>query len=254
MQKNYRLWILLCIFVLWACAPKVEQSTSPYWAYEGEEGPEHWGELDPDFATCGTGTHQSPIDVSKSVEKDLTNLVFNYQLSELNILNNGHTVQVNYDEGSYLELDGVQYNILQFHYHTPSEHTVEGIEFSAELHVVHKNSAGKLAVISILLKEGFFNKAYQPFIDNLPTEKNDVQNVGVKIDVFSLLPNIYTTYRYNGSLTTPPCTEGVQWLVFTTPVQISSEQLIKLQTVFDHDNNRPVQPLNDRILDEDNTP
>ena len=259
MQKKLFLLGLLVItsLIMSACAPQAEESHATeavHWTYEGEEGPEHWGEINPDYAACGTGKSQSPIDVKAAEGDDLTNISFNYQPSEVNILNNGHTVQVNYDSGSYIELDGVRYDVAQFHYHAPSEHAVDGKLVAAELHIVHKNADGGLAVVGILLDEGAQNDAFQPFIENLPAEESEVSDAGVKINAADLLPVVQTTYRYSGSLTTPPCSEGVNWLLMTTPVEISTEQISALESLFDHGNNRPVQPLNDRPLVEDNTP
>ena len=250
--------MLISSLILGACSFRQAQESQPvsapaHWTYEGEEGPQHWGEIDPTYATCGTGTKQSPINITAQNEKDLTNIVFHYQPSEVNILNNGHTVQVNYDAGSYIELDSVRYDVAQFHYHAPSEHTIDGKSFAAEIHIVHKNADGQLAVVGILLKEGAENKAFAPFINNLPAEKTDLKDAGTKINAADFLPTVQTTYRYSGSLTTPPCSEGVSWLVMTTPVELSSAQLNKLDALFEN-NNRPVQKLNDRPLVEDNTP
>jgi len=253
MKHHQRIWILL-VFIIVACAPKQEQARSPHWTYEGEEGPEHWGDLDPSYAVCSDGKSQSPIDVSNPSEKDLTNIVFHYEASAVNILNNGHTVQVNYDAGSDIELDTVRYELLQFHYHAPSEHVIDGKSFPAEIHLVHKNAEGGLAVIGILLEEGNENSAFDPFMNHLPTEKSEVQDAGVTIKVHEFLPVIQTTFRYSGSLTTPPCTEGVSWLLMTMPVGLSAEQLSKLESIFEDGNNRPVQPLNERPLDEDSSP
>src|SRR5687768_16303190 len=246
---------VLVLILMWfsACAPQQAEPASPHWTYEGEEGPSHWGELNESYATCSVGKSQSPIDVANPSAQDLTNIVFHYQPSKVNILNNGHTVQVNYDAGSYIELDGVRYDIAQFHYHAPSEHEIGGKLFAAELHIVHKSAKGKLAVVGLLLQEGSANAALDPFLNNLPAEKSEAKDVGVKINVMDFLPSIQTTYRYSGSLTTPPCSEGVSWLVMTTPVELASAQLSKLESLFEA-NNRPVQPLNDRFVIEDNTP
>lgn len=260
-QKSaFLLTAILTLFLLTlsACGAKSTpehetSSSSAHWTYEGEEGPAHWGELDPAYEMCGKGKSQSPIDISSPNEQDIANIVFHYQPSEVNILNNGHTAQVNYDTGSYIELDGARYDVAQFHYHAPSEHEVDGKLFAAELHIVHKSADGKLAVVGLLFQEGSANPALDPFINNLPAEKSDVKDAGVKINVMDFLPDIQTTYRYSGSLTTPPCSEGVSWLVMTTPVELSSDQLSKLEGLFEA-NNRPVQPLNDRTLNEDNTP
>jgi carbonic anhydrase len=237
-----------------ACAPQQAEPVPAHWTYEGEEGPSHWGELDKAYVVCGTGKSQSPIDIANPSEQDLTNISFHYQPSDVNILNNGHTVQVNYDAGSYMELDNTRYDVVQFHYHAPSEHTMDGEPFPAELHIVHKNADGGLAVIGILLEEGTENAAYQPFIDNLPAEKTDPKDAGVKINVMDMIPSVQTTFRYSGSLTTPPCTEGVNWLLMTSPVDLSMRQLTVLDSLFEGGNNRPVQPINDRTLMEDSTP
>lgn len=244
--------VILISLLLNACSSTTAPATPPHWAYEGEEGPDHWGELE-GYATCGDGTHQSPIDVSDPSEQDLTNISFHYQPSEVNILNNGHTVQVNYDSGSYIELDGRRYDVLQFHYHAPSEHTVNGESFPAEIHIVHKNAEENLAVVGILLQEGTQNDAFFSFIDHLPTEKTDAKDAGVMINAADFLPAIQTTYRYEGSLTTPPCTEGVHWLLMTTPVELSAAQLNTLESIFEA-NNRPVQSLGERTTIEDSTP
>ncbi len=251
--------LLVAFLGLSACAPKststptAESHTLPHWTYEGEEGPSNWGKLDPAYETCTTGKSQSPIDISKAIEQDLSNITFHYQPSKVNILNNGHTVQVNYDAGSYIELDGARYDVAQFHYHAPGEHEIDGKSFAAELHIVHKSAAGSLAVVGILFQEGAENAAFAPLIQSLPAEKTDVKDAGVTINAADLLPSVQTTFRYSGSLTTPPCSEGVHWLVMTTPVELSTAQLSKLESIFGG-NNRPVQPLNDRPLVEDNTP
>jgi carbonic anhydrase len=248
--------LLVLLIGMSACAPKNGPALAPasaHWTYEGEEGPSHWGELDPAYEMCEKGKSQSPIDISTPSEQDLANIVFHYKPGEVNILNNGHTTQVNYDAGSYIELDGARYDVVQFHYHTPSEHEIKGNLFAAELHIVHKSADGELAVIGLLLQEGSENTAFDPFINNLPAEKSEEKDAGVMIDIADLLPGVQTTFRYSGSLTTPPCSEGVHWLVMTNPVELSSGQLSKLESLFDG-NNRPVQPLNDRSLVEDTTP
>lgn len=248
--------LVLTLAGLTACDSHSEKSTehaASHWTYEGEEGPAHWGELDPAYATCGTGKSQSPVDISTPTAQDLTNIAFHYQPSAVHILNNGHTVQVNYDAGSYIEVDGARYDVAQFHYHAPSEHAVDGKLFAAEVHIVHKSADGSLAVVGLLLQEGAENVTFAPFINNLPAEKSDAKDVGEQINAADFLPAVQTTFRYSGSLTTPPCSEGVSWLVMTTPVELSGTQLGALQNVF-KGNNRPVQPLNGRMLVEDNTP
>ncbi len=170
---------LLAGLALSACKPAAtaepehaEETTghAVHWTYEGEEGPDHWGDLAPDYATCGTGTSQSPIDLTSAADQDFTNIAFHYQPSEVKILNNGHTVQVNYDAGSYIEVDGQRYEVAQFHYHAPSEHAVDGKLYAAELHIVHKNAAEQLAVVGLLIEEGAENAAFAELLANLPAE------------------------------------------------------------------------------------
>ena len=247
---------LIALLLLAACRSAAEETgggSDIHWSYEGEEGPAHWGELDPGFAACGVGDHQSPIDVTTTDERDVANIEFHYQQSDVLIVNNGHTVQVDYEGGSYIELDGNRFDVLQFHYHAPSEHAVNGELFAAELHIVHANADDRLAVVGILLAEGEENAAYTSFIDNLPAEETEGVETGDRINALELLPDVQTTYRYSGSLTTPPCSEGVLWLLMTTPVELSGQQIAAMETVFEG-NNRPVQPIFERTVTEDTTP
>lgn len=224
-----------------------------HWTYEGGEGPEHWGGLSPEYAACSSGQAQSPIDISSPASQDLTNLVFHYQPSKINILNNGHTVQVNYDPGSYIELDSVRYDLAQFHFHAPSEHSINGQLFDAEVHLVHKSADGKLAVVGILIKIGADNPAFTSTMQNLPSTKTPVQTLSAEVDAYGMLPVGQETFRYSGSLTTPPCTEGVAWNVMVEPIEMSEVQLNTFRQIFEG-NNRPIQPLNGRTLLEDTTP
>jgi carbonic anhydrase len=225
-----------------------------HWGYEGEEGPEYWGELDPSYATCSGGTAQSPINVTKAMDEDLPNIAFSYQIiSPLHIINNGHTIQVNVPAGSGITLDGKEYALQQFHFHTPSEHTIDGQGQAMELHLVNKAEDGGIAVVGVLLSEGEQeNAAFQPVFAAMPTAKGPEQEVTGSVDPNALLPETKTTYRYMGSLTTPPCTEGVHWLLMTEPVSLSSAQVEAFRSIFELDA-RPVQPLNGREIEEDTT-
>src|SRR5687768_13242225 len=144
-------------------------ATAAHWTYEGEEGPEHWGELSADYAPCETGRAQSPIDVAIADPADLANVTFSYQPAELTIVNNGHTVQVNYPPGSTITVDEKSFELAQFHFHAPSEHRINGVAAAAELHLVHRASDAALAVVGILLTEGEANAALAPVFANLPT-------------------------------------------------------------------------------------
>lgn len=234
-------------------APTAASVAGAHWTYEGEEGPEHWGEISAEYEACGAGKAQSPIDLAGFGEADLANITFNYQPSKVNILNNGHTIQVNYDDGSSIDLDGTTYKLAQFHFHAPSEHSVAGTLADAELHLVHKSDDDRLAVVGVLIQKGAENPAFKDVWANLPAEKADVKTVDGMVMAADLLPQVQTTFRYDGSLTTPPCSEGVKWNVMTTPIEMSEAQLAAFSAIVEA-NNRPVQPLGDRALVEDVTP
>jgi carbonic anhydrase len=226
-------------------------ATAPaiHWTYEGETGPAHWGALSKDFAECSVGRKQSPINITKPVEEDLRNIVFNYRPARVSVENTGHSIQVNYSPGNSIEVNGSKYELVQFHFHAPSEHTLNGKHTGAELHLVHRNAAGQLAVVGVFINTGSENRALKPVWDHLPTRAGTAK-LDEPVNPESLLPIRRTTYRYEGSLTTPPCSEGVAWLVMTEPIQLSEKQLAAFDQLF-KGNNRPVQPLNGRTLIED---
>ena len=231
-----------------------DEEHPPHWEYEGEEGPENWGELSEVFAVCGTGTAQSPIDITNVTEVGLSDIEFDFGESALNIYNNGHTIQVNADEGSRIVYNGISYDLLQFHFHHPSEHIVDGVPAAMEIHFVHRDpNSGNLAVVGVLLTEGEApNEAYAAVFDHLPAEVGESEAMGNTVGFATLLPErpLFTTY--NGSLTTPPCSEIVRWLVLDTPVTLSSEQIEAFAAIHEM-NARPVQPLNGRDLLADNS-
>jgi carbonic anhydrase len=219
-----------------------------HWSYEGDTGPEHWGSLSPDFAACAKGVQQSPIDIPADAPLNPADIAFNYKPTAVNIFNNGHTIQVNYDQGSSISLNGVTYDLVQFHFHAASEHAISGKEEPMELHLVHKSAQGNLAVVGVLLKAGSANDAYAPVFQNLPAHESQPAAVaGASVDANNLLPAQRTYWHYNGSLTTPPCTEGVKWLVMNTPVELSDAQIAAFTSIFKNDE-RPVQPLNSRTF------
>ena len=236
-----------------------DEAHAIHWSYEGEGGPEHWGDLenieDPavSYETCGNGTEQSPINLTAATVSDLENIAFNYSDSEVKILNNGHTVQVNYDDGSSIEINDTVYTLKQFHFHAPSEHAADGTLYPAEMHLVHQDANKNLAVVGVFIAEGAENAAFAPVWENLPAEKTDPIATGMTVNATSLLPAEQVIYRYNGSLTTPPCSQGVLWSVMETPVEMSAEQIAMFTGIFEG-NNRPLQPLNDRALQLDDTP
>ena len=230
------------------------------WHYEGAEGPSNWGRLSPAFAACGTGRHQSPIDLTKPIRGTTAELKTTFPPAELRIAhhehmadgtNNGHTIQIDYAGADTLTLGGVSYQLVQYHFHAPSEHTVDGRQFPMEMHMVHRSSDSRLAVVGVLIAEGAHNAAFDPVWANLPATKGVRTHLpAVKVDVDALLPLARTSYRYSGSLTTPPCSEGVSWIVMTTPIQLSREQVTAFTRII-KGNNRPVQDLNGRAVVSD---
>ena len=248
MSKSLRLVLVLILLLLWQGPAIVTASDPVHWGYAGEVGPEHWGDLSPDFVACAQGEEQSPVDIPATAPINPTGLGFNYQPSSLNIVNNGHAIQVNYDQGSNLEIGGATYPLAQFHLHSLSEHTLDGASTPMELHLVHKDTSGHVAVIGVMIVEGAENPAYEPILAHMPAEEGASQVIsGTTISAGDLLPADRNYYRYNGSLTTPPCTEGVQWFVMAAPVALSTGQIAAFQNLYD-DNYRPVQPLNERTF------
>lgn len=216
-----------------------------HWGYESDNGPEHWGELASHFTLCSLGKKQSPIDVttSRATPDDLPDIIFDYQPTTLHILNNGHTVQFNYDGGSSISISGVAYELQQFHFHAPSEHTLAGAHFAMEMHLVHRDAQGNLAVVGAMIARGAENQSFVAAWESLPADAGEEQHVSeVTVNASSLLPSEWLSYRYEGSLTTPPCTEGVKWFVLTTPIELSEGQISTFENIF-RNNNRPVQPL-----------
>jgi carbonic anhydrase len=226
--------------------------TAAHWSYEGATGPAHWGSLSPDYALCSTGRRQSPIDIKERTPRDLPNISFNYQATPIEIVNNGHTVQVNCAPGSFIEADGQRFNLAQFHFHSPSEHHLNGRGAAAEMHLVHKSASGGLAVVAVMIEEGAHNPNFDPVWNNLPARAGPAVRLSATIDAAKLLPADPRTYRYDGSLTTPPGTEGVKWCIMIRPVTLSSGQLATFRSIF-NGNNRPTQPLNGRIVVEDSS-
>lgn len=222
----------------------------PHWGYEGDHGPSHWGGMSKDFEACSGGHAQSPIDITGAEEKDLADIEISYKPSKLNIINNGHTVQVNYDSGSSIKIDGKQYTLVQFHFHDPSEHTVGGKFSPMEVHFVHKDAKGDLAVIGVMINAGKENAAYKDIWANLPKKEGAEQKINATINAADLLPASKVFYRYAGSLTTPPCTEGVNWNVLKSAIEMSEAQIDAFKAIV-KGNNRPVQSMHGRKITGD---
>ncbi len=220
-----------------------------HWGYEGETGPDNWGSLSPDYACCADGTAQSPIDIRNASELDLVTIHFDYGRTPNSVTNTGHSIQVDVEGDSHILYDGIRYNLLQFHFHAPSEHTIDGKAAAMEAHFVHQDpNSGMLAVVGILLEEGDGDhEAYAPVFGNLPDEAGQSVSTEDSLALGGLLPQIRSFYTYQGSLTTPPCSENVRWLLLDTPVALSAAQIAAFTAIYAN-NARPVQPLGDRDL------
>ena len=218
-----------------------------HWSYEGEGAPENWAKIDKRFFMCKEGNNQSPINLTGFTEADLPAITFNYNLISTEILDNGHTEQVNVKDGSSITVDGIVFDLKQFHFHTPSENNINGTSFPLEAHFVHASKEGKLAVVAVMFEEGAENEALKELWTVMPTEAGKHQVVDAK-HLDALLPKEKDYYRFNGSLTTPPCTEGVRWLVMKKPVTLSKPQIETFKKVMHLHNNRPLQPTNARMI------
>lgn len=243
--------MVVAVTLLAGIFPVAAESSSDHgapWGYKGETGPEHWGNLKKDFAPCKAGKKQSPINLVEFANEAAPALVFDYKPTSLNVVNNGHTIQVNYAPGSFLRVGDETFELLQFHFHTPSEHVVKGKPFDMEMHLVHKSSKGELAVVGIFMGKAMANPGLKSIWENLPAEVDrPLTKENIKINARDILPGNSSYFYYPGSLTTPPCSEGVRWHILNQPVGVSTDQIDKFKELI-HDNSRPAQALNDRQL------
>ena len=217
------------------------------WGYEPHNGPALWGKLDRAFSVCALGTEQSPIDLTGGRSVDPLPMEFDYGRTRIAVENTGHTIQMKPESGNSIVIDGVRYDLLQFHFHHGSEHLVGGARFPLEMHLVHRNGDDGLAVAGILFAEGETNDALAPAWAHLPPAPGASRVVPGELDLASLLPSFRTTWRYRGSLTTPPCTEGVAWVIPTELLSMSAAQIAAFAAIYPY-NCRPVQPLGERVL------
>ncbi|MGH9453464.1 MAG: carbonic anhydrase [Terriglobia bacterium] len=220
----------------------------PHWSYTGQGGPAHWGGLEPGFALCKDGKRQSPIDIRGARQADLRPIRFEYQPTPLRIIDNGHSIQINIKSGGGITMGGKQYSLVQFHFHKPSEEEIGGKQFAMVAHLVHQEATGNLAVVAILFKSGQENPFIQVLWNHLPPAKGkEYAPAHVTVNVADLLPGNQSYYTFAGSLTTPPCTEGVTWYVLKSPVEISAAQIAVFGKLYPN-NARPIQPANGREI------
>ncbi|MEO8807729.1 MAG: carbonic anhydrase family protein [Burkholderiaceae bacterium] len=228
-----------------------EAGHSAHWSYEGRGGPESWGQMKPEFAKCSSGARQSPIDIRDGIKVSLDAVQFDYKPSAFRVIDNGHTVQVNVAAGNSIEVMGRRYELLQFHFHRPSEERIDGKQFDMVAHLVHKDLEGRLAVVAVLLERGSALPIVQSVWNNLPLEKGDEVAARLPLDMGALLPTERSYFTYMGSLTTPPCSEGVLWMVMKNPVQVSAEQIGIFSRLYPM-NARPIQSASGRLIKESN--
>jgi len=225
------------------------QATNVNWGYfqHGDEEvilPAQWGDF---FPACN-GFEQSPIDIQNTTEENRGEFKFDYENTPLHVLNNGHTIEVEYEPGSSMTIDGDEYRLLQFHFHTPSEHLVNGNNFPMEMHLVHANTSGELAVVGVLIKDGKSNKIFEKIISNAPAQAGTNEVDDEEINAANLLPgNTSEYFNYAGSLTTPPCNEGVRWFVMKKSIEFSESQIEYFEHII-HLNARPAQEVNARTI------
>lgn len=219
----------------------------PHWSYDGAGAPDKWGQLSPDYAACGTGREQSPVNFDQPIAALLDPPSPRWVAMPLEVVNTGHAIQVNCAKGSTLELDGVSYDLIQYHFHHPGEHRFNGVAFEMEVHFVHRAANGGLAVLGVMIARGGANDTLETIWRNLPARAGETAAPNLQLQPAGLLPKSSASFRYAGSLTTPPCSETVSWVVYRTPITASAEQIEAFAKLFPN-NARPVQPLNRRKL------
>lgn len=235
--------------ILMACTGIMASAIAgPHWGYEGKETPENWGKLSPEYQMCDLGKNQSPVNITGPIHAKVNNLEIHYDLISGTIINNGHTVQINdKNANDYLTVDGEQFKLTQFHFHAPSENQINGKTYPMEAHFVNQNKDGELLVMAVMLEEGKSNPIAAQLLSLLNDKENTPTNIN-GIDIRTFLPEVSDYYRFSGSLTTPPCSEGVTWIVLKQPITLSKSEITKFKSVFKHQNNRPIQPLHGRLI------
>lgn len=249
------------------CAPCVEKKPTPkkpvvkakphlpHWGYEGAVGPENWGKLHSLFGLCDSGKNQSPIDLNNGIAVDVPGPRFDYRPSRFSVLNNGHTLEVGLTNPGSLTFGGKTYKFAQVHFHRPGEERLQGKAFEMGAHLVHKDEKGALAVVAVLMTVGREHPVVQAMWNHIPLAegKSMASAADVSLDLNGLLPRDRQVFHYSGSLTTPPCSEGVEWIVFKEPIEVSPDQLRVFARLFSQ-NARPIQPANGRLIKESRGP
>ncbi len=266
------LMVMLTLTLPLACVHAGETGHST-WGYEGPAGPSHWSDLGPEYSICEKGMAQSPIDLLHTHKTPLNDIEFSYKDAPFHVVNNGHTLQeveplseavksryprhgqtvLHFDKDSTIMFDDDLYLLEQFHFHVPSEHTIDQRHFPMEMHLVHHNERHEVAVVAVFMEEGKHNPFFETFLEHAPSKVGEVSDDhSHSVNPMTLLPERRSYYRYSGSFTTPPCTEGVIWAVMQDPIEVSVEQIKKFRSLVGHENARPTQPLHKRFVLETN--
>jgi len=227
-------------------APK---GAKAHWGYAGEGAPDRWGELGPENRLCAIGTRQTPIDIRDTLKVDLEPIQFEYRASSFSVIDTGHSIQVNVEPGNFLSLGQRRYELQQFHFHKPGEERINGRGYELSAHLVHKDDAGRLAVLALLMERGSDQAQVQQVLNHLPLEKHEASVGSAPMELAQLLPAERGYYTFMGSLTTPPCSENVLWLVMRQPLTVGAQQLGIFAKLYPM-NARPVQPAGGRIVKE----
>jgi carbonic anhydrase len=230
-----------------ACAASGLAADGPHWSYEGATGPDKWGSLGGEGNVCATGTQQSPVDVASTIRAELPKLELAWAKSADTIVNNGHTIELEFHDGGSLKVGGDSYKLVQFHFHHPSEHLVDGKRFAMEAHFVHAGAAGGLAVVGVFIAPGKGNVAFHKIVSTMPSHEGPPVAADAAIDPNGLLPAARTYYAYEGSLTTPPCSETVDWLVMADRIEVAEADIARFAALYPM-NARPVQNRNRRFI------
>ena len=251
-RQYVKLAVPCCGMAIMLMSPSLfAEQGAAHWSYEGEKGPSHWGELADEYKMCSEGLNQSPINLLAYVHAELPELVFEYySQSNIDEVNNGHTIQQNVKPGGFLTIPdrGERFELKQFHFHSPSEHMVDGKSFAMELHFVHADEDGSLLVVGVLIQEGAEHPVLKKLWSFMPENSGDTSVQAIGIQETNLLPPTDEYFAYGGSLTTPPCSEGVRWIVLKTPIEASAEQIAIFKKRVGRITNRPVQPHNARVI------
>jgi carbonic anhydrase len=247
MNRRHALRALAGLTLCPICARAGLAASAAHWSYQGADGPDHWGKIDAASKVCATGSQQSPIDIVNPIKAQLPPIKIAWHDRCETIVNNGHTIQLEVVPGSTLSLNSDSYTLLQFHFHHPSEHMIAGKPFAMEAHFVHQNGAGNLAVLGVMMKEGSSNAVFKKIAETMPKQAGPPVKADKTIDPHALIPSERGYYTYEGSLTTPPCSQTVTWLLLRESIQVAKDDIDAFAKVFPM-NARPLQDENRRFV------